>query len=103
MADVPCAFGDISDSSPMTHGSAYFFLLPNMRRDVVVAVMVAVEALLLAARERDEDPGMKAETMVGRVRADARRRSDFDCRANVIVFIRVSQICKFVSCEFVSL
>lgn len=55
-----------------------------MRRDVVVAVMVA-EALLLAARERDEDPGMKAETMVGRVRADARRRSDFDCRANVIV------------------
>ena len=54
-----------------------------MRRDVVVVVMVA-EALLLAARERDEDPGMKAETMVGRVRADARRRSDFDCRANVI-------------------
>lgn len=78
MADVPCAFGDISDSSPMTHGSAYFFLLPNMHRDVVVVVVVVVvEALLLAARERDEDPGMKAETMAGRVSADARRRGDF--------------------------
>lgn len=65
-----------------------------MRRDVVVAVMVAVEALLLAARERDEDPGMKAETMVGRVRADARRRSDFDCRANVIVFIVAQKVCR---------
>ena len=68
-----------------------------MRRDVVVAVMAA-EALLLAARERDEDPGMKAETMVGRVRADARRRSDFDCRANVIVLsVTMSRIFFFAS------
>ena len=88
MADVPCALGDMSVSSPMTHGSAYFFLLPNILR-VVVVVMVVVEALLLAARPLkidDDDTGMKAETMVGRVRADARRRSDFDCRTNIVFY-----------------
>jgi hypothetical protein len=79
----------------MTHGSAYFFLLPNILRVVVVVVVVVVEALLLAARPLkidDDDTGMKAETMVGRVRADARRRSDFDCRTNIVFYATLRRV-----------
>jgi hypothetical protein len=77
----------------MTHGSAYFFLLPNILRAVVLVVVV--EALLLVARPLkidDDDTGMKAETMVGRVRADARRRSDFDCRTNIVFYATLRRV-----------